>query len=133
METRKEIVKKAIEFKSPSRLPFWQNFYTDIQSDVCDCWEMDRQKNGWFFDPNTWPNRYKSMDDWGCTWAATEIENMGQVIGHPLEEWSNLDTYKPPNPKDSYYFERLEDEMAYAEDKYVVVTSHFNLIELRFQ
>jgi uroporphyrinogen-III decarboxylase len=69
------------------------------------------------------------MDDWGCTWAATDVENMGQVIGHPLEEWSSLDAYKPPDPKDAYYFERLEDEMAGAEDKYVVVTSHFNLIE----
>jgi hypothetical protein len=129
MESRKEIVKKAIEFKSPSRLPFWQNFYEDIPSDVCDCWEMDRQKNGWFFDPNTWPNRYKAMDDWGCTWAATDVENMGQVVGHPLDEWSSLDTYIPPNPKDTYYFERLEDEMAQADDKYIVVTSHFNLIE----
>jgi hypothetical protein len=129
MDSRKEIVKKAIEFKNPPRLPFWQNFYEDIPSDVCDCWEMDRQKNGWFFDPNSWPNRFKSMDDWGCTWAATDVENMGQVIGHPLEDWSNLDTYKPPDPKDNFYFERLEDEMAQAEDKYIVVTSHFNLIE----
>ena len=48
MESRKEIVKKAIEFKGPPRLPFWQSFYEDIPSDVCDCWEMDRQKNGWF-------------------------------------------------------------------------------------
>jgi uroporphyrinogen decarboxylase len=126
---RKEIVRKAIEFDNPERLPFWQSFYTDIPNDVCDCWEMDRQKNGWFFDPNDWPDRHKAYDDWGCGWAASEIENMGQVLHHPLQDWAKLDSYKPPNPKDPYYFERLEGEMADAEDRYVVVTSHFSLLE----
>jgi uroporphyrinogen decarboxylase len=126
---RKEIVRKAIEFDSPERLPFWQSFYSDIPSDVCDCWEMDRQKNGWHFDPNDWPNRYKVEDDWGCGWAASEVDNMGLVRGHPLQDWSKLDSYKPPNPKDPYYFDRLEKEMADAGDKYVCVTSHFNLLE----
>lgn len=126
---RKEIVRKAIEFDSPERLPFWQSFYSDIPNDICDCWEMDRQRNGWFFDPNDWPDRHKAYDDWGCGWAATEIENMGQVLDHPLQDWSKLDSFKPPDPKDPYYFERLEGEMANAQDRYVVVTSHFGILE----
>jgi hypothetical protein len=63
---RREIVTRAIEFKTPPRLPFWQSLVDGIPSDICDCWEMDRQKNGWHFDPNDWPNRNKVMDDWGC-------------------------------------------------------------------
>ena len=129
MESRKEIVKKAIEFRNPPRLPYWQDFFEDIPNDVCACWEMDRQKAGWFFDPNSWPDRHKALDDWGCTWVGSDVENMGLVHGHPLENWASLDTYTPPNPRDPYYFERLEGEMAGAEDRYVVVTTHFNLIE----
>jgi uroporphyrinogen decarboxylase len=130
MESR-EIVRRAIEFDTPSRLPFflggsWSDKLSAViqgfPNDVCDCWEMDRQENGWFFD-NPDP------DDWGCIWAKTEVKNMGQVVGHPLEDWSALSNYKPPDPKNPFYFARIDDEIKDAGDRYVVLTSHFNLIE----
>ena len=82
-----EIMRKAIEFDSPPRLPFFLGGWSDklsavikgLPNDVCDCWEMDRQKSGWYFDN---PVR----DDWGCQWAKTQVNNMGQVVGHPLED-----------------------------------------------
>lgn len=118
----REIVKRAIEFRHPPRLPFWQHEVVEAPDDVCDIWEMDRAQSGWFFDnPVT--------DDWGCRWARTEIDNMGQVTGHPLADWSALDAYRPPNPRNPYYFARLEEKLADAADRYVVVTSHFNLLE----
>jgi hypothetical protein len=83
---------------------------------------MDRAKRGWFFDR-------AAEDDWGCGWAVTDQKNMGQVVHHPLADWDNLPKYRPPNPKDPFYFQRLEDEMSDAADRYVVVTCHFNLIE----
>jgi len=128
---RREIVRRAIEFDSPPRLPFFiGSFWTDrlsamirdFPNDVCDCWEMDRQEAGWFFD-NAAP------DDWGCSWTRTEVKNMGQVVSHPLENWDSLATYKPPDPKNPFYFERIEDGIRDAGDRYVVITSHFNLIE----
>jgi uroporphyrinogen decarboxylase len=118
----REIVKRAIEFGHPPRLPFFQHQVPDVPDDVRDCWEMDRQRAGWFFD-------HAAPDDWGCGWAVTNVKNMGQVAHHPLEDWSALSTYRPPNPRDPYYFERLEAEMADAGERYVVVTCHFNLIE----
>jgi len=121
MESR-EIVARAIEFRQPPRLPFFQHEVADVPDDVRDCWEMDRAKRGWFFDN-------AAEDDWGCGWAVTEKKNMGQVIHHPLEDWDKLAAYRPPNPRDPFYFQRLEGEMADAGDRYVVVTSHFNLIE----
>ena len=130
MESR-EIVRRAIEFATPPRLPFflggsWSDKLSAViqgfPNDVCDCWEMDRQENGWFFD-NPDP------DDWGCQWAKTEVENMGQVVGHPLAEWNALASYKPPNPRNPFYFARIEDEIKDAGDRYVVLTSHFNLFE----
>jgi hypothetical protein len=130
MESR-EIVRRAIEFDTPPRLPFFlgtfwskhlSSLVNDFPNDVCDCWEMDRQVNGWFFD-NPAP------DDWGCVWEATHVKNMGQVVGHPLEDWSRLSSYKPPNPRHPFYFERLEDGLRDAGDRYVVITSHFTLFE----
>jgi hypothetical protein len=130
MESR-EIVRRAIEFETPPRLPFflggsWSDKLSKVienyPNDVCDCWEMDRQVAGWYFD-NPEP------DDWGCQWAKTDVNNMGQVIGYPLEEWSALPSYRPPDPRNPFYFERIEDEIRDANDRYVVLTSHFNLIE----
>ncbi len=118
----REIVQRAIEFRSPPRLPFWQDKTAAAPNDVCAIWEMDRAESGWFFDnPGT--------DDWGCQWATTDRKNMGQVVIHPLADWSALQGYRPPNPRNPFYFERLENLLDKAGDRYVVVTSHFNLIE----
>ena len=117
-----EIVARSIEFRDPPRLPFWQHVVDFAPDDVCDCWEMDRGQAGWFFD-------HPVEDDWGCLWTRTEQKNMGQVVGHPLRNWAALKTYRPPDAKEPFYFERLGREMANAGDRYVVVTSHFNLIE----
>jgi len=120
--TSRELVVRAMTFQRPERLPFWQHVFADIPDDVCDCWEMDRARAGWFFDNAV-------ADDWGCGWQRTEQQNMGQVVHHPLKDWSALASYRPPDPRAPFYFERLEEEMAGAGDKYVVVTSHFNLFE----
>jgi uroporphyrinogen decarboxylase len=122
MMTGYELVRKAIEFDSPERLPFFQHVYPPAPDDVCDSWELDRQKAGWFFDTPL-------PDDWGCVWATTEVKNMGQVVKGPLEDWSKLDSYLPPNPKDPFYFARIEKEISLAHDRYVCLTSHFNLLE----
>ena len=117
-----ELVKKAIEFDRPERLPFFQNEYPGAPSDVCDSWEMDRQKSGWFFDNPT-------LDDWGCFWKITDKKNMGQVVKGPLDDWANLDSYMPPDPTDPFYFKRVDEEIAHPDDRYVCLTSHFNLLE----
>jgi uroporphyrinogen-III decarboxylase len=119
---RREIVRQAIEFGSPPRLPFWQHVLPEVPDDVCDCSEMDRAQRGWFFDT-------PGEDDWGCRWAATTKKNMGQVIGHPLEEWSRLSSYRPPNPRNPFYFERIEDAISQAGDRYVALSCHFTLFE----
>jgi uroporphyrinogen decarboxylase len=117
-----ELVRKAIEFDRPERLPFFQHVYPNAPDDVCDSWEMDRQKAGWFFDD-------PRPDDWGCIWGVTEVKNMGQVVEGPLEGWQKLDTYIPPDPADPFYFKHVDKDIAAAGNKYVCLTSHFNLFE----
>ena len=40
-----------------------------------------------------------------------------------------LKHYRPPDPLDPYYYERIEPAIEKANGRYVVVTCHFNLIE----
>ena len=122
MVTSREIVRRAIELRHPPRLPFWQHEVATAPDDVADVWELDRARAGWFFDR-------PAPDDWGCIWARTDRPNMGQVVGHPLENARSLATYRPPDPRDPFYFERIEPPLGQVGDRYVVVTCHFSLIE----
>ena len=121
MESR-EIVRRAIEFENPPRLPFFQHEIPEAPDDVCDIWEMDRAQAGWFFDN-------AALDDWGCGWAVTGKKNMGQVVDHPLKTKSDIDRFHPPDPTNPFYFQRIEPILDRANGRYVVVTAHFNLIE----
>jgi uroporphyrinogen decarboxylase len=116
----REIVRRAIEFKNPPRLPFWQHWnhkFPWAPDDVCNIWEMHRQQAGWFFDT-------PGPDDWGCGWAATDVKNIGQVVENPLHQWSDLDHYRPPNPRNPFYYERLGPLLDEAADRYVTLTAH---------
>jgi hypothetical protein len=44
-----------------------------------------------------WTPRVPGEDEWGCRWQKTELENMGQVKGHPLEDIGALAAYRPPD------------------------------------
>ncbi len=37
-------------------------------------------------------------DNWGCTWYGVQDGIEGQVVEHPLEQWSSLENYQPPDP-----------------------------------
>lgn len=116
----REIVRRAIEFRYPPRLPFWQHWNHKTPwapDDVCNIWEMDRAEAGWFFDRPV-------MDDWGCRWSSTDLKNIGQVVDYPLGEWSDLDHYRPPDPRNRFYYERLGPMLDEAGDRYVVLTAH---------
>jgi uroporphyrinogen decarboxylase len=118
--TPREIVRRAIRFDSPPRLPFWQHWNHKVPrapDDVCNIWEMDRQQAGWFFDA-------PGPDDWGCGWAATDVKNMGQVVENPLRTWSDFDRYRPPDPCNPFYYDRLGPLLDAAGDRYVALTAH---------
>ena len=117
---RHEIVRRAITFQKPPRLPFWQHWnhkMAGFPDDVCNIWEMDRAEAGWFFDR-------AAPDDWGCRWSATDLKNIGQVTDNPLASWTALDQYRPPDPLNPFYYDRLEPLIAAAGDRYVALTAH---------
>lgn len=117
---RREIVRRAIEFRTPPRLPFWQHWNhkrREFPDDVDNIWELDRAQAGWFFD-NAMP------DDWGCGWSATDLKNMGQVTACPLADWAALNAYRPPDPRNPFYYQRLGPLLDEADDRYVCLTAH---------
>jgi hypothetical protein len=42
--------------------------------------------------------RVESRDRWGCVWYRTRDDFKGQVIRHPLDDWSKLTSYQFPDP-----------------------------------
>ena len=117
MQTSKEIVRSAIEFSTPERLPV-----------VFPCYgNSDVRHVGWN-QLGTGDNSKKhTYDDWGCGWERSDVKNMGQVTYHPLSDWSAADGFAWPNPDDPKYYEGMEDRFA-GTDGYYIKTDIFMLL-----
>lgn len=87
--TPRENMKRALEFRRPERLPI--NGYGDVSDTIGVKAEqiIPPQANG---DPN--------VDQWLCRWDHTDIPNMGQVKGHPLEDLSGMKDFPWPDAND---------------------------------
>ena len=112
-----EVMRRAIEFKGPDRLPLHLGA---LRRD--DCHHV-----GWNQIGTGDHAQRETVDEWGCTWARSEIDNMGQVKGHPLADWSAWDTFKWLDPHDPALYEGMADRFAGSEGKYVT-TSVFMLL-----
>ena len=112
-----EVVKRALHFQGPDRLPM--RFATLGINDTHGV-----PTNAIGTGDHTLRQTY---DEWHCLWARSEVANMGQVKGHPLEDWSAIDEYQWPDPDDPAYYAGMEDHFAGSEDKYVT-TSIFMLL-----
>ena len=108
--TSKKRVKRAIEFRTPDRLPMEFSAF-GVSDTVGFGWNQIGTGD------NT---KHETLDEWGCTWSRSDVKNMGQVKGHPLEDWSNLSSYKFPDPDDPVFWEGLEEKArALDKDRYV--------------
>ncbi len=80
-----EIVRRALRFERPPRLP--------VDFGLFGCSDY-----AWLpvsADPAF--AAAEGQDEWGCIWKKTEQANMGQVKGHPLEDITKLDSHPFPN------------------------------------
>ena len=84
--TSREIVRRALRFERPPRLPL--DFGAFGRSDFAGL-----PVSG---DPGFGP-KTEGEDEWGCVWEKTEQANMGQVKGHPLEDIRKLDAHRFPD------------------------------------
>ena len=97
--TSKERVKRAVEFRTPDRLPL--EFGAFGASDTAGL--------GWNQIGTGDNSKRETVDEWGCTWQRNETKNMGQVKGHPLESWDNLSGYRFPDPDNPVFWEGIEE------------------------
>jgi len=67
------------------------------------------------------------IDEWGCIWTVTGADNMGQVTGHPLEDFSKVKEYKFPDPCASGRFQEIENSKN--NDKYILFWIPLTLFE----
>ena len=112
MNSRERYI-RALTFDAPDRVPImhctlkgaWQKYggeleelYAQYPSDVL----LSSHTRGPFFfsgsERGHWANGEITYDDWGCGWLWNTSEYMGQAVRHPLSSWSDLASYRPPDP-----------------------------------
>ncbi|MHB0875043.1 MAG: uroporphyrinogen decarboxylase family protein [Anaerolineae bacterium] len=114
-----EVVRRAIEFQVPDRLPL---SFADLGID-------DFHSVGWNQIGTGDKSRRETLDEWGCTWMRSDVPNMGQVKGHPLADWSALDHFRWPDADDPAFYEGMEARFAGSEGKYVTTGIFMLLFE----
>jgi len=50
----------------------------------------------------------RSEDRWGAVWMSVSDEHKGQVVEHPLADWSAFETYRFPDPVNQPEFDRAD-------------------------
>ena len=118
-QTSYEVVKRAIHFQCPDRLPLQ---FASLNLDDVAFVGMRQIGTG----DHT---QRETVDEWGCTWARTEMSNMGQVKGHPLEDWSAESTFSWPDPDASFLYEGMEQALDGVGDRYAMVAIFMLLFE----
>jgi uroporphyrinogen decarboxylase len=115
--TSREVVSRAVHFGHPERLPVK---FPSLGLD--DTHHVATNALG------TGNHALReTLDEWGCRWTRSEVANMGQVRGHPLEDWTVESGYSWPDADEPGYYAGMETRFAGSEDKYVT-TSIFMLL-----
>jgi len=99
--TPREVVTRAIEFNHPERLPI--SGFGEI-SDIIGVGRRDIRPPEADDDPN--------LDQWLCKWDHTDVPNMGQVKGHPLDALSKMKDFPWPDGNDQRRYEDMPRQLA---------------------
>lgn len=108
--TSREIVKRALDFESPERVPL--RFEGMGETDFCEVWPKDT-RGRLFVDT--------AEDEWGCRWERSDVANMGQVRGHPLADPGAIESYARPDPLAPKKWEEFSKQLEGADEKYVLL------------
>ncbi|MHB9134159.1 MAG: uroporphyrinogen decarboxylase family protein [Armatimonadota bacterium] len=113
MSSHYELVRRAIEFDTPWRMPVCSTpMRTEFVEDVVFVFPE--------FQGSKWWTGQGGEDEWGCLWSLSEdTTDMGQVTGHPLKDLRALDRLVQPNGLDPVRYAHLDAQLAQAEDRYV--------------
>ncbi len=108
-----EIVKRAIEFRRPPRLPVW--FSSLGINDFCIV-PFRYQNRGKFVDGSR-----VGVDEWGCVWVKSEFENMGRISESPLKDLSDVGKLRFPDLSREERYEDVARAIEDNPDKYICI------------
>ena len=111
--TSRERVIRSIKFENPDRVPvlhrikpgyfrthgreireLTRKYPSDIlQSEKTHTWFTFYSEGKLFTKPGE-----LNKDEWGCTWATTTDDHLGQVVDSPLKSWDDYRRYSMPDP-----------------------------------
>lgn len=111
--TRYEIVRRAIDFEGPERLP--------VRFAALG---LDDTHHVGLGTGAGWAPVEPGADEWGCVWQHppedSGIVNMGRPTKHPLVSLDRMDEVQWPDPHDDARFAPVEAGLAEAGDAYVL-------------
>ena len=92
----------SIRFQHPEFIPCDIGFYIGAAYKYRELIPDFYRRHPWIHNPGNMqiPDRLLAgaeyVDEWGCRWRTLEDGVEGQVIEHPLDDWSALDSFQPP-------------------------------------
>ena len=108
MMTERENYLRTLEFRHPERIPCsvnlspatWQGHRESLEEIVLRHPLLFPDFEAGTKDFDSFPPVYAKgyyRDNWGCVWHTVEAGLEGQVVQHPLADWSALEDYRPPD------------------------------------
>ena len=106
--TSREVVKKAILFQNPDRMPYnlAPQYGTDFYFAGISPSPDDRPSSG--------------IDEWGALWENIGVCKLGEVKNSPIKDWSDLNKIKIPDVEDEKRWQCLEGIREKASDKFLI-------------
>lgn len=108
MMTSREVVRRAIEFARPDRLP--RDLPGDYGSDFAWCGPS----------PSPDDRPLRGVDEWGAVWDNIGISKLGEVKEFPLKRWEDWAQLKIPDIHAPRRWEALRDARAKAGARFLV-------------
>ena len=108
----REIVKAAIEFRSPPRFPL----------DLPERWGNDFAYA--VIEPHPDHRPYgdytEELDEWGALWKNLGICNLGEVAEPPLTDWADFEALNIPDIRDEHRWQGVKQAREKAGDKFLI-------------
>jgi hypothetical protein len=117
--TSREIVKRAIHYQSPPRLPV-------ILNEAISDFRPVR-----LAPPDSFKPVHHGQDEWGCVWEQSEVKNMGQCHSHPLTDLRQLDRMIVPDYSDDSRYQGVEASLRQLEAQGRYITC--DLVQVLFE
>jgi hypothetical protein len=106
--TGREIVKRAIRFENPPRLPY--SFPEKYGSDF----------EGVGMSPSVDARPKSGADEWGAVWHNIGISNLGEVKEYPLKDWADFEELNIPDINQPSRWKDLKGARQRAGDKFLL-------------